>query len=116
MLQKDYGCTATLGPLPEAAAAADEEQQQQQQQQLQQLAQLIIEEDREIMAFEVNRKIADEVYRENYLDEFGIPADLQTVRICAIRDCALNANEYASVRYATALLTRMCILHSVGWV
>ena len=93
MLQKGYSCTVTLGPIPglsEAAAAAaaagggpqaqqqQQQQLQEQQQLLQQLANAAIEEDKQILAFEVSRKTADKRYQESYLDEFGIPADLQT--------------------------------------
>ncbi|CDJ57732.1 tryptophanyl-tRNA synthetase, putative [Eimeria maxima] len=104
--EKGYTCTVTLGPIPAAAAAASEEQQQEQQQLLQQLAAATIEENKEILSFEVKRETADKIYKENYLDEFGIPASIDRVRICAIRDCAINANAYPILR-RTGLLDKI---------
>ncbi|KAL8443788.1 hypothetical protein Emag_005812 [Eimeria magna] len=97
------GCcgTLTLGPVLEAPSDAEKEL-------LQRTVDLIIEEDRSVLSFEVSRQLADQRYGESYLDDFGIPASVQAVRICAIPDHTLNANLYPVLR-STGMLDRVTI-------
>ncbi|KAL8428373.1 hypothetical protein ACSSS7_007273 [Eimeria intestinalis] len=97
------GCcgTLTLGPVLEAPGDYEKEL-------LQRTVDLIIEEDRPVLSFEVSRQIADQRYGESYLDDFGIPASVQAVRICAIPDHTLNANLYPVLR-STGRLSRLTI-------
>ena len=69
--QKGCSATVTLGPIPEAPGDGDK-------QHLQTLVDSIIEEDRNIISFALSRQLADKRYGESYLDEFGIPASVET--------------------------------------
>ncbi|XP_026193408.1 tryptophan--tRNA ligase, cytoplasmic [Cyclospora cayetanensis] len=97
------GCcgTLTIGPVPEAPGSAE-------QHHLQAIVDAVVEEDRSILSFEVSRAVADRRYGESYLDDFGIPASVQQVRICAIPDCAINANAYPVLR-STGMLERVSV-------
>ncbi|OEH79481.1 tryptophanyl-tRNA synthetase [Cyclospora cayetanensis] len=58
------------GPVPEAPGSAE-------QHHLQAIVDAVVEEDRNILSFEVSRAVADRRYGESYLDDFGIPASVQ---------------------------------------
>lgn len=98
------GCcgTVTLGPITEAPGEANK-------QHLQTIVDSIIEEDRNIVSFGVSRQLADKRYGESYLDDFGIPASVEMVRICAIPDCTINANAYPVLR-STGLLENVRVM------
>lgn len=98
---KGCGGTLTIGPLTEEPGVAEQEH-------IQTTVDAIIEEDRNILSFEVSRQNADSLYGESYLDDFGIPASVETVRICAIPDCTINANAYPVLR-STGQLERVTV-------
>ncbi|KAL8275883.1 hypothetical protein Esti_000219 [Eimeria stiedai] len=97
------GCcgTVTLGPVAEAPGDFEKEL-------LQRTVDLIVEEDRPVLSFGVSRQLADLRYGESYLDDFGIPASVESVRVCAIPDHTLNANLYPVMR-STGLLERVTV-------
>ncbi|KAL8424796.1 hypothetical protein Efla_001010 [Eimeria flavescens] len=97
------GCTGTVTIGPVTESPGDFENQL-----LQTTIDLVVEENRPVLSFELPRQLADSKYQESYLDDFGIPASVDTVRICAIPDHTLNANAYPVLR-STGLLERVTV-------
>lgn len=97
------GCTGilTIGPVREEPGDAEKEH-------LQTTVDALIEENRNIMSFQVSRQVADARYGESYLDDFGLPANIETIRICAISDCCINANAFPVLR-STGQLKRLTV-------
>ena len=71
MEQKGFSGSLTIGPVSAEPGLSE-------RQHLQGLIDSLLEENRPVLAFHVSRELADKRYGESYLDDFGIPACVQT--------------------------------------